>query len=401
MNKKLAAEGSKYRISVKASFDTTTWGDYKKRVLLAFEGGKAPDIVLSGHEDIAPWAAAGYILPLDDYISKYPDTYNDFFAPLWNAVSYKGKKWGIPQDAEARPMYYRIDLLKKLGWSDGEIKAFPDKVKKGEFTLEDMLKTAKEAQDKGIVKPGFGFWHRPKKGGDFYEIYYDFGGTLQDPKSGKLVLDKKALLGMYKFLYDATHTYKVTKADLLGTEWKIIHDNVAHGKVLFYFGGTWNRAEWTQKYLSDVSDPDKYLWQNMGFALIPAAKKGGKPVTLSHPLVYMITKASKHPDLAFRLLTEASAPDLNAKHAVTSGHLAIRKAELSDPTYAKDRFAKEVAYMLDYTTFLPNNPNFGPMDEIIYGGISAVETGQWTPEDAVKNVASDVQTELGDKVIVK
>ncbi|HIC88018.1 MAG TPA: extracellular solute-binding protein [Anaerolineae bacterium] len=401
LNKKLEAEGANVRVKVEATFDTTSWGDYKKRVLLAFEGKKAPDIVLSGHEDIAPWADAGYILSLDDYIAKYPDTYNDIFETLWGAVTFRGKRWAIPQDTEARPMYFNKTRLKELGWSDEEVDALPEKIKNGEFTLYDMLEVAKEAQDKGVVQPGYGYWHRPKKGSDFYHFYYNCGGTLQDPESGKLVLDKKAAQCVYQFFWDATQEYKVTKTDLIGTEWKIIHETVAGGKALFFNGGTWNWAEWRDKYLPGEADPEAYLWENIGFALIPAMKKGGKPNTLSHPLVYMVTAQSKHPDLAFRIITEATAPDLNALHAVQSGHLAILKSELQDPKYAEDKFAQAAAYMLEYTTFLPNNPDFGTLDEIYFGGISAVESGQWTPEEAVENVVADVQVELGDKVIIK
>ncbi len=401
LNKKLEAEGSNVRVKVEASFDTTSWGDYKKRVLLAFEGGKAPDIVLSGHEDIAPWADAGYIIALDDYIAQYPDTYNDIFESLWGAVTYKGKRWAIPQDTEARPMYFSKARLRELGWSEEEIEALPEKIKNGEFTLYDMLEVAKEAQDKGVVEPGYGYWHRPKKGSDFYHFYYNCGGTLQDPDTGKLVLDKKALKCVYQFFWDATQEYKVTKTDLIGTEWKIIHETVSSGRALFFNGGTWNWAEWRDKYLPNEADPEAYLWENIGFALIPAMKKGGKPNTLSHPLVYMVTAQSKNPDLAFRIITEATAPDLNALHAVESGHLAILKSELNDPKYAEDKFAQAAAYMLEYTTFLPNNPDFGTLDEIYFGGISAVESGQWTPDEAVENVIADVQVELGDKVIIK
>ena len=48
--------------------DNAGWGDYKNEFVLASEAGEAPDIILSGHEDIGAWAPAGFILPLDDVI---------------------------------------------------------------------------------------------------------------------------------------------------------------------------------------------------------------------------------------------------------------------------------------------------------------------------------------------
>jgi len=45
--------------------DNAGWGDYKNEFVLASEAGEAPDIILSGHEDIGAWAPAGFIIPLD------------------------------------------------------------------------------------------------------------------------------------------------------------------------------------------------------------------------------------------------------------------------------------------------------------------------------------------------
>ncbi len=47
--------------------DNIGWGDYKQEFVLAAEAGQAPDIILSGHEDIGAWGAAGIIIPLGDY----------------------------------------------------------------------------------------------------------------------------------------------------------------------------------------------------------------------------------------------------------------------------------------------------------------------------------------------
>ena len=102
-----------------------------------------PDIILSGHEDVAPWSDNGYIIPLDDLIKKYSATYNNIIPMLWQSTEYKTKRWAIPQDAEARPLYWSKPALKGIGWSDADIAALPEKIKTGQFTLQDLLDTAK------------------------------------------------------------------------------------------------------------------------------------------------------------------------------------------------------------------------------------------------------------------
>jgi len=117
LNKQLESEGSATRVTLDATFATGDWGSYKQRFVLAAQSGKAADIVATGHEDIAAWAAAGYVIPLDAYLKKYPE-FSEVIPTLWNATKFEGKIYAIPQDVEARPLYYNMPLLAKLGWSE-------------------------------------------------------------------------------------------------------------------------------------------------------------------------------------------------------------------------------------------------------------------------------------------
>ncbi len=399
LNSLLEKEGSNIRVKLEATFDTGTWADYKQKFVLAASAGKAPDIILSGHEDVAPWGEAGYIIPLDDLIKKYKDTTDlkDVIPTLWKSVQYKEKTWAIPQDSEARPLYFRKDLLKKLGWTDKQINDLPKKIQSGEFTIYDMLQVAKTAQDKGIIEKGYGFWHRPRQGNDFYIYYYNFGGEMQDPKTGKLILVKDALKREYQFFADNIFKYRTAPEKFIGMEWRIWHETVVAGKVLFWQGGIWHWAEWQQVYKADPKD----LENNVGYALVPSSDKGKPGITLTHPLAYMVTKNSKYPEIAFRLIALATNPVFDARHCVTSMHLPVLSSTRKQSTYLKNKFLRDVEYMLKFTTFIPNSPDFGTYDTIVFKGLSAVANGDVKPEEAVEVVVRDLENALGDRVIIK
>ncbi|RLI90205.1 MAG: ABC transporter substrate-binding protein [Candidatus Altiarchaeales archaeon] len=396
LNKMLEDVGANIKIKIDGFFWTQSWGDYKKRFLLAMQAGKGPDIYTTGHEDVPTHAEAGYIIPLDDYIQRYWDVvYYDVFPKLWDACKYKGKTWAVPQDTEARPIYFRKDVLRQLGWSEAEIEALPEKVKNGEFTLDDLLAVAKEAKDKGLVE--WGLVHRASKGWDYIQFYLAYGGRLWDPETGKMVFTKSAWLKWAKFFEKAVQE-GVVNPNQLGGDWKsLFHEPFTQGRALFASGGTWHKAEWIQKYgLTEES-----FWENVGFMLHPAGEPGLKPVTLSHPLVYMVTSQCKYPEIAFLLITLVTDPHINAYHAVNSAHLAILKSEVSDSRYVQDKFLADVAYMLDYTTFIPMHPKWADYNDAIFRALSAIETGAMSAEAAYEQLLADVEALGAENVIIE
>jgi len=247
LNKELEKDGTK--VDVEASFESGgSWDDYKQKFVLAAEAKQAPDIVVAGHEDMAPWAAASYIVELDGLIKKYDSKFKDVIPTLWDAMKLKGKTYAIPQDTEARPMYYRKDLLAKMGWSKDKIDGLPEAVKKGDFAMPDLFAAAKEAIAKGIVAPGNGWYHRSSRGHDFYSWYYENGGEMQDKATGKLVLVPSALEKFYAVHYNAVKVDKITPENFMGLPGKQWNETVTAAKVLFYNAGTWTWKDWQSTY---------------------------------------------------------------------------------------------------------------------------------------------------------
>lgn len=399
-----AAENMNKTAAKKVELDATfesggQWSDYLQKFTLAAEAKTAPDILVAGHENFAPWVGPGYVIALDDLIKKHQDKggLKDVIPTLWDSMKLKGKTYGVPQDTEARPIYYRKSLLAKLGWDKAKIDGLPEAVKKGEWTWADFAATAKEAVTKGVVQPGMGWYHRSSKGADFYGYYYAVGGEMQDKTSGKLILVKDALEKFYQIHGDAVVTDKITPKEVYGMQGKQWHETVTSGKVLFYNAGTWTWKDWQATY----KQAEQALWDDVGFMLIPAATKGGKPSTLSHPLAYMVSSNAKDPDLAFQVVANATTPELNSRHSVESAHLAVLTTQSKDPTYSKDKFLLATQYMLEFTHFIPNHPKFGTYDDVIYRLLGAVEGGQMTPKQAVTTTVSELQGQLGDELIVK
>ncbi len=376
--------------------DNKGWGDYKNEFVLASEAGEAPDIILSGHEDIGAWAPAGFIIPLDELMTAHAE-FEDLIPGLLPSHMFDGQMFGIPQDSEARPVYFSKLLLADLGWTEEEIESFPDRVRDGEFTFDDLIATAQQAVDEGVVAEGNGFWHRPSNGPDFLTYYYGMGGDVLDGST--VIVDSEALLATYS-LFDTLTESGITRPDLIGIDWgEEWHPTVANAEeVLFAAGGTWNWADWARNYVADRDTDgdglgDEYLLENIGLALYPAMATG-EALTLTHPLSYMVSSQSENPEVAVALIAAVSTAEANNRHAIDSFHLGIVNEQVNAEPYASDPILSQAHYMLDFATALPNSPGWNAWSNAYFAGLTAVESGEATAQEAVDLMVGQLTNEL-------
>ena len=132
-NAQLAADGDDRRVEVRIIQDNPDAGDYVTEFELASSAGEAPDIIAAAAQNIGTWGASGIVADLTDLIDDYPE-FDDMIPSLWASTELDGKRYGVPQDAEARPLYFRKDLLAELGWAQDEIDSLPARLASGEST---------------------------------------------------------------------------------------------------------------------------------------------------------------------------------------------------------------------------------------------------------------------------
>ncbi|MBT52073.1 MAG: ABC transporter substrate-binding protein [Mameliella sp.] len=392
-----AIEGEDLTITVEKKRDFGGWDDFKQAVTLAAEAGTAPNIVVTSHLDIAPWSQAGLIVPVEDYLDLDAWPLNDIYDNLMEIAAFDGVQWGLPQDAESRPFFFWKDTMKGIGYTDEQIAALPAMVEEGEYTLQNVLADAKKAVDMGLVEEGYGFYPRVSNGPDYAQFYQSFGGVLQDPDTGKLVLDKTAMEEMYQFFVDAVAA-GVTRKNHIGTDWAQWYSEVANGKAALWHGGTWHYARYTGP------EGNEDFFGTIEFSLIPAGNEKGRANTITQPLVYLITDQADddHEDIAAQLVKIASEPRMNSLHAIQSAHLGITHQQSNIELYSNNRWASEATdRLLGHANAQPNHVQYGAFSEAMWKGLEAAWTGIKTPAEAVAELEAELTTTLGDELIVR
>lgn len=397
LNYQLSDEGKNIQVNIEAnSFNYLSgggWEGYRKLFISQFSKSEGPDIYITGHENIGWLAKGNYIINLDEL--KNSKAYSDVFGTLWNSIIWKGHVWGALQDAEVANVFVNVKKLEQLGWSKNQIESLKYRVRQGQFTIEDMSLVAKEAVDKGIVK--WGILHRPINGQIFYSIAKNFKTQIFDEQEDKIIVDKNKLIKSLEYFNDLTQKYKVTPPNMTSMNWKQIYKEVINGETLFWYGGTYSMFDFIKEGGAEYNK----LMEEFDFMLIPASKKNGKPFTISHPLIYTVSSQCKNKDLAIRLLEIVADKEYQSKHAVETYHLPINKSGAQTSEFKDNKYLNSVMYMLDYTTFLPNDDKYVKYSSIYFKAIQNVEKGKFSPKLAADYMEKELKEQFKEKCVFK
>ncbi len=395
MNRMFAAAGSDTQIKVELIETNSKGFDADALALLkAHSVGETPDIAVAAHEWIGSFVEAGLAANLEDHIKANEGMYADMIPQLWNSVSYKGERYGVPQDSEIRMFFINNDILRAAGKSEDYIAALPGHVEAGEFTMYDWCDLAAEAVKSGAAKVG---WvHRPNVGPDFQMAMASFGIDIYNEDQAKLQITRKGLVEYYGWLQYCVNNGSLP-ADMTSYSWDSTHAAFRGGDSMGKFHGIWNVGAQLEAF--GLKGKEDYF-RKLTWIHAPPAKKGGQPKNLSHPIVYIVGDTPKK-DLAAMLVGLASQHVPNTAHAVGTNHTPINYGQTAMPDFQEKGWALIAGTpMLKYAEFMPNHAKIGQYNAITYTGVQAVETGEMSPEDAADMVLEELEVELGSDVII-
>jgi len=384
-------------LDLEVTFSTQKFEPYRTSFSLAYSSGEAADI-LSEDQDIIPeYAKEGMILPLDKYVKaeSWKANYNDFPSGLWDAVGWKGKIYGVPIEGVVNCIFYRKDVLRKMGMSDAEItRALSPESK--EFTIEKLVELAKKAKQSGLVE--WGFTHRKGAGDYWFNSVMMFGGKFVDDATGNMVIDTAALRRDFEF-HKMLVEEGLLPADMASWDWKVIHKYTVEGRTLFWIGG--HSGQWKEyqdvpyhEQLGTVSE--EYLQENVGIAPFPGING---PVTPVKVHAYTIVSTTKNPDLCFELISRAVSPELQALHSLTTFRGPARISVADQADFKANKYLTNVLEIMKYSQAFPKHPSLGTYKNMIFEAMSGIETGRLSVDKAVDFMIAKAKADIPGVII--
>ena len=83
--------------------------DLRTRLLAAIPAGKGPDLFMWAHDWTGEFAEAGYIVPLDEYMTQ--DLKDEFIDVAMDACTYNNSVYALPIAAETVALIYNKDIV--------------------------------------------------------------------------------------------------------------------------------------------------------------------------------------------------------------------------------------------------------------------------------------------------
>ena len=187
-------------IQAKVQMSDAGYGEFDTFVTTRNAAGKSFDVLYSSDHWLAKWAAAGWVVPLEDHFPDLKKYASDITAFSKQAMTYKGKLYGMPYYADAMYFVYNKKML-----ADAGISAPPT-------TWKEVTQQALTIKQKGLsttpVLIGFkaGSWFEE----DLYAMIYSEGGKLFDDKlTAVFDVDKGPVYDVIEWVATAIGTDKI------------------------------------------------------------------------------------------------------------------------------------------------------------------------------------------------
>lgn len=320
------------------------------------------------------FAAAGWLLPLDDRISQ--QELAAFSAKDVEGGRYQDKLYRIPMRSDVGMLYYREDLIKQAGLKPPE-------------TFGDLLQISQTLQNKDQVNWGYLWQGRQYEGlvAMFIEVQEGFGGFWVNPDTLEVGLDKPETLQAIEFLR-STVRQGISPPGVTTYQEEDTRRLFQSGQVAFL--RSWPYA-WPLAQAENSPIQGKIAIKPM----VHAPGKTGAACLGGWGLG--IAKNSRHPEEAWKAIQYFTSKQAQRRFILTAGFVPSRQELFTDPEIvAKYPHYPQLLQVVNNAVLRPPIAQYAQTSDILQRYLSAALAGRMAPERAMQQAAAETRRLLGN-----
>lgn len=380
----MAAQGKNIKVNLVR--DILTDDQFKTKITQEYTAGNAPDVTDYGATLVPGFAGAGYLLDMSPYLAKWSD-WSSFFPAVKDQVRQPdGKTYSLPHEANTQSLFYRKDVLTKLGVATTQPKSWP------ELTQRLQAITAKTGQP-SIVLPAGTAWGGGTFAEGFLNVLLGGKGTIYDTKTNKWVVKSAALTDTFN-LYASLFKDKLlpVQALLNPNPWEPTkYAAFPKGTLPVAAQGTWG---WRYDWGPTGSAPIPGLLSKVSTWNYPAFV--GQPYSVgSVGFEYQVTAKTKAPDAAMDLVEWLSTGSAMAQQLVAVGAAAPRSGIDTVAPYATQPPLLAAEKQLSGSRGFPTRPGQDQIAQAVGQATESILTGKADGPAAADQFAKNATSLLG------
>lgn len=374
--------------------------DYKTKIALDLQSGKGADIIGMDGIWVGEFAEAGYIKPLSDVGGEAVDDWDGWAQipdAVQNALSFDGDRYGVPQGADGRVLYYNKDLFAQAGLDEDWAPQ----------SWDDILDAARDLKDLDGVTPiqlnaGTAMGEATTMQGLLPMLVGTGEQVYEDGKWVGATDGMEKTLDLYETIYvDEGLGDPVLQQEASGRDTSF--QLFAEGKIGILLEGDYfwrsviNPAEGVGT--APMADRDT----TVGYAKIPAIEPGDgindqDYVSMSGGTGRVLNPNSKHAALAWELLAFMNSPE--AYEARAAGTLSISpRNDVNEKLLSSDPMLTFVSEeVLPITAYRPGLAAYPQVSVLLQQATLDVATGT-SVDDALKTYVRGLEGVVGPDAI--
>ncbi len=358
---------------IKVTTEHPAFADFDTKLVTAARAGTPPDI--SEVADSFPQLAkGGYLVQLDQFVQDVKLDLKDYYEGKLQTCYVDGKLWALPITADARALWWNMNLLKDGGFDQPPT------------SWDQLVEVAQKVTKNGVY--GWGV-----QGGNqgfmiceqFSAFFIQNDGKIISDDQTTAMTDQAEWITGATYWQDLTAKYKVTQPSASTDDQNATYALFAQGKLAMFPGGPWARAE--------IERNNRNLSFGKDFSASVVPYPAGKhPGTCQGGWLQSIWNPSKVQDAARKLLAHYHTPENIAQEAASSmptRRTATNYKPFNDPWYKP--FWDTMPYA---RAPVPTMAAGAEISTSLYKLLQSMLLGQQTADQAGKTFAKDVNERI-------
>lgn len=341
----------------------------QQKLPAAIATGTAPDFVLFGVENIAPYVSNDSLEDISDFWDVTGVDKSNFLENVLELSHVDGKLYGTPMQYNVSYLYWNKDLFEAAGLDP----------EKAPATLDEMTEYAEKLTDTSKNQYGLAL----PTSVTYMQFLWANGGDADDPQTNTNLLDSEENLGTLTWLQDLMVNKKVSPENITGPEADTM---LQAGQIAMYMSGPWQINGLREQGI------------NFGIAPCPAGSAGA--FSPAGGCSYVIPKGTEesHKQAAYKFMQYWLTDDVLKEWSQKNGFPVWSKSLMEDPEIQND----EVLNSISKATEIGRSYNLGYAlasqidNDVMIPMFEKVMTGAATPEDALKEAVAAM-----DKVLAQ